>query len=221
MKSYKKAILLIVVVTSLILSACSVVQIPGTSASTASTAQSSLSTSLAAGTLLLEGTSQSITQEQASQLLPLWKGIRSLSSGGSAVEIKALYAQIQEILTAEQVQAIEQASQSDLAALATKYGVQASSSSQAAPAASGNSNSAWANSNSAPVDASMAASGTGTDMTGGTNMDVSMMTGAQSSGQTTSAQAPSTTHSQSNGTNLTYLNAVIELLQQRVSSKDA
>jgi len=64
---------------------------------------------LAVGILLLEDTDLAVDAEEAAQLLPLWKAVRSLSSSDTAAqeEIQALYDQIQETMTAEQVGAIE------------------------------------------------------------------------------------------------------------------
>ncbi len=68
-----------------------------------------LSTKLAIGTLKLEGTDQAIASDQATDLLPLWQVLNSLSSSGSAApeEITAVTEQIQETMTPEQIQAID------------------------------------------------------------------------------------------------------------------
>jgi hypothetical protein len=65
---------------------------------------------LAMGTLQLEKTDLAVTSEEAKQLLPLWKGVKSLgaSETASQEEIQALYVQIKETMTTEQVQAIEE-----------------------------------------------------------------------------------------------------------------
>ncbi len=56
------------------------------------------------GTFYLEGTDDAITSEQASEMLLLWKGVRSLSDSEtvSQAEINALYDQIEESLTKSQ-----------------------------------------------------------------------------------------------------------------------
>lgn len=66
-------------------------------------------TKLAAGIFLLEDTEQAITPEQAAELLPLWKAVKSLSADDAttADEIQALYDQIEETITPEQLAAIE------------------------------------------------------------------------------------------------------------------
>jgi hypothetical protein len=65
---------------------------------------------LIVGTLLLEGTDQQVTPEQARDLLPLWQGSSTLQRTGTGAqeEILAVLAQIEDVLTAEQLQAIEQ-----------------------------------------------------------------------------------------------------------------
>lgn len=66
-------------------------------------------TKLAIGTLKLEGTELAVSAEEARELLPLWKAVKSLSTSDtiSSDEIQALYQQIQETMSAEQTQAIE------------------------------------------------------------------------------------------------------------------
>ncbi|HUG34250.1 MAG TPA: hypothetical protein VMJ90_05735 [Anaerolineales bacterium] len=68
-----------------------------------------LSTQLLIGTFKLEDTDLAVTAEQASELIPLWQVLQSISSSDNAAqeEMDALVEQIQETMTAEQVQAIE------------------------------------------------------------------------------------------------------------------
>ena len=78
---------------TLLLAGCSSV-----SAATVSVSNSlSGATKLALGTLKLEGTSQAVTAAQASELLTLWQGYKSLdnSDTSSQVELDALVKQIQ------------------------------------------------------------------------------------------------------------------------------
>jgi hypothetical protein len=65
-------------------------------------------TQLILGTLKLEETENAVTAEQAAQLLPLWQTLQVLSESDTAAdqEIEALTTQIQETMTAEQMQAI-------------------------------------------------------------------------------------------------------------------
>ncbi len=68
-----------------------------------------METKLALGTLKLEGSDLAVTQTQASQLLTLWEAYRSISNSdtSSQVELNALEKQIQGIMTADQLKAIE------------------------------------------------------------------------------------------------------------------
>lgn len=61
------------------------------------------------GTFSLEGSDQAVSTEQAAQLLPLWKAMKSLSSSDttSQDEINALIKQIEESMTKEQMTAID------------------------------------------------------------------------------------------------------------------
>jgi hypothetical protein len=63
---------------------------------------------LVVGTLMLEDTELTVDSGQAAQLLPLWKAARSLSSSDTAAaeEVGAVYNQIEETMTPEQIAAI-------------------------------------------------------------------------------------------------------------------
>ncbi len=95
----------LIVIAAILMAGCS-----GAIAATAS-GNSGLSTAtqLAVGTLKLEGTTQAVSSTQAVQLLTLWEGYQSLSKSdtSSQVELEALVKQIQGIMTADQLQAIE------------------------------------------------------------------------------------------------------------------
>lgn len=69
----------------------------------------SIATKLAVGTLKLEDTSNAVSTTQAVQLLTLWEGYQSLSKSdtSSQLELEALVKQIQGMMTANQLQAIE------------------------------------------------------------------------------------------------------------------
>lgn len=69
-----------------------------------------LSTKLAIGTLKLEDTEFAIASDQASELLPLWQVLRTLTTSDAAAreEIDAILEQIQETMTADQLQAIDE-----------------------------------------------------------------------------------------------------------------
>jgi hypothetical protein len=67
-----------------------------------------LATQLIIGTFKLDDTQQAVTAEQAKELLPLWQVYQDISSSDTAAqeEIDALIEQVQETMTAEQMQAI-------------------------------------------------------------------------------------------------------------------
>ena len=132
----KNLFLLSAIILIFSLTACSAIQLPWASATTSSSQTSSLANfasqpvknKLAVGMLQLEGSDLAITQAQAKELLPLWKAVKSLSkdSNTTSDEMAALYVQIEGVLTANQVQAIEKLdlSTGDLTALVQKYEAQ-------------------------------------------------------------------------------------------------
>lgn len=132
--------MLLVVPVILILAACASLNLPGTTNTSNASAQQNqtggavantgsmpVADKLALGTLKLEGSANAVTAAQAKTLLPLWKAVKSLSSSSTAssAEITALYQQIQDAMTADQVTAIKDLnlSQTDLQALMKQYGV--------------------------------------------------------------------------------------------------
>jgi hypothetical protein len=140
---FKKALFIsIILALAASLAACSSVSVAGVSASLLSSSQSRLNSSssqaveskLAIGTLKLEGTDLAITATQANTLLPLWKAVRSLSndSNTTATEMAALYAQIEESMTAEQLKAIQDVTwtQADVSSLQKSYAAQTVQNSQ-------------------------------------------------------------------------------------------
>ena len=114
----------LLVLATLVLAACSSQSDSATQAGTSEAApqnanadsargddgQGSLSTQmmLAAGTLKLEDTDLAVTADQATELLPLWKAAKSLvdSDNITSEEINAIYDQIEETMTADQMAAI-------------------------------------------------------------------------------------------------------------------
>jgi len=91
------------------LAACSATQ--GTDPATQTTVdpqQTANDVKLLMGAFLLEDTDQAITPDQAGELILLWKGVKALAASDSATqaELDALYAQIEETMTAEQMTAI-------------------------------------------------------------------------------------------------------------------
>ncbi|MBN2116009.1 MAG: hypothetical protein JW730_05550 [Anaerolineales bacterium] len=99
-------------------------------------------TQLIIGTLKLEGTAQTVTAEQAAELLPLWQTLQALSDSDTAAdqEKEALIAQIQETMTAEQMQAITamNLTREDMASIMQEQGM-AMGNSQSSNTRSGNS----------------------------------------------------------------------------------
>jgi hypothetical protein len=65
-------------------------------------------TQLILGTFKLDETENAVTAEQAAELLPLWQTLQVLSESDTAAdqEMEALTTQVQETMTAEQMQAI-------------------------------------------------------------------------------------------------------------------
>ncbi len=135
-KTLQSMLMLLLVVS---MAACSGTKVSGTGAAsrspqtTASTSESPVQSKLAAGTLKLEGTDQAVTAEQAKELLPLWKAVKTLGSSDtiSQEEIQALYDQIQETLTASQIQAITKMSltQEDISTMMADLGIDMNSAS--------------------------------------------------------------------------------------------
>jgi hypothetical protein len=84
-----------------------------------------LSMKLPAGTLMLEDTDLAVTPAQAQELLSLWQMLRTLqgSSTSSQVEVEAVYDQIQEAMTPEQLAAIEEMSPEDMRSLFEELGM--------------------------------------------------------------------------------------------------
>ena len=113
----KKISFALFVIMALILTACATpagaatqansTQVPG-GANAFSNVPLSPASKLALGTLNLKTTSYAVTAEQATTLLPLWEGLRSLSQSTtfSQVEYDALVKQIQDSMTPDQTNAI-------------------------------------------------------------------------------------------------------------------
>ena len=128
-------IVIFLLLLALLLSGCSGSAATAAS-STAVTAQGATGTGqtltlnekLAAGTLKMEGTDLAVTADQAKELLPLWKAVKTLSTSDTAsqLEIEAVYQQIQDTLTAEQLASIEalDLSGSNLQQLMTDLGIE-------------------------------------------------------------------------------------------------
>ena len=83
---------------------------------------------LAFGILSLEDTQNEVDAQMAAQLLPLWKALRSLNSSDTVAqaEVQALYKQIQETMTPQQIQAIAdmRLTRENMAEISEKLGLQ-------------------------------------------------------------------------------------------------
>lgn len=105
-------------------------------------------TQLILGTFNLENTDQSVTAEQAAELLPLWQTIKVLAESDTAAqqETEALVTQVQETMTSEQMQAIADMNltRADMLRLMQEQGLAVSGS----PAGRPDTNSQGSNSNS-------------------------------------------------------------------------
>lgn len=141
---------LIIFILSLVLAACSTGNAESAmSTEAAGTTQTDLSISqLAAGSLQLINSANSITQDQASELIPLWTIYQEISNSDTTAdeEFAALNSQIQATLDSEQLSAIRNMnlSVSDIQELATSQGyispngAQSTSSTSAKAASSSN-----------------------------------------------------------------------------------
>jgi hypothetical protein len=108
-----KTTLLTLLLITLLLTACggnaSNAAVPG-SVTQGGPATGELSTTMqvAIGTIQLDATEEAVTTGQAAELLPLWETLQVLETSDTAAaeEIDALFTQIQETMTQEQMQAI-------------------------------------------------------------------------------------------------------------------
>jgi len=141
-----KKIIIIFLILAFPLSACSVLQsaqaiVQGSNPSSQNSGQNSgqnpsagitantpIESKLAIGILKLEGTNLAVTPAEAKNMLPLWQALNTLSSSPTTApeEVTAVFQQIQDTLTPEQVQAVKQmaVSQADLQALEKSLGIQ-------------------------------------------------------------------------------------------------
>ncbi len=209
--SKKTAIISIFLILVFILSACS----STTAASSTSTSQQITSSSLTLqnklglGILKLEGTSLAVTASQANTLLPLWKAVKSLSSSSltSAAEMTGLYQQIEDSLTANQVQAIQKLSltQAQLNTMIQQSSVIRTSSSSSSSNASSSNQSQFG--------------GPGMDMGGapGGSSDIAAITGQTSSSTVQTTRTVKNSASSVSQLNVQFASSVVTLLQKRIS----
>ncbi len=109
----KKASVLLLLILTLILTACSgnasnAAGPAGNAPGLGAAGELSAPMQVALGTIKLDGTENAVTAEQAKELLPLWETLRQLESSDTAAteEKDALVSQIQESMTTKQTQAI-------------------------------------------------------------------------------------------------------------------
>jgi hypothetical protein len=228
--------ILVVLPLVLVLAACASIQLPwAQSTSTqnqtnpaANIADQPVENKLALGTLNLEGTDKAVTATQAKTLLPLWKAVKSLSSSDntSAAEMTAIYQQIQEAMTAGQIQVIQglNLSPTEMQALMEKYGVQLpqggpgnqSGSTAATPGANRSSNNSAGGGGEFPGGGPGGAGGPPPDG-GGPGFDA----GGTSSGASTTQRTPvagQTGGGFRGGLNNMLVDPLIKLLEQRATA---
>jgi hypothetical protein len=199
---------------------------------TGNTASLSTAAELLVGTFKLEGTGQSVTSDQAKQLLPLWEMLQSLSTSSTSAteEIQAVVDQIKSTMTSDQMTAITamKLTQQDMMSLMSQNMALASGTADSTPMAlNGMPSSGSAPSGGMP-------SGGGGPSGGGAPPSGGMPSGgAAPSGDFPSSGASGTTGGQT-GMSTTpqavrsngmadqipspLLNALIELLKQRIQS---
>lgn len=198
--------LLIILLTACSALPTSVTALPSqTSASSSSTI--TLQDKLGIGIIKLEDTTHALTAEQASDLLPLWKAIKSLSddSTTASAEMIALYDQVQEGLTSEQVAEIDQlvVDQTVMSEMVQQYGTQTAKT-----------DGEDTSSSSSQGGGMMPPDGGGAPMGGG---EGAMMAGVQTSGSQTTQSGQTGTVSISS-INVTLADSIIKILQAKIAA---
>ena len=163
-------------------------------------------TKLVLGTINLEETDNAVTAEQAAELLPIFYVLQDLNESDTAAqeEKDGLVNQIQETLTAEQVQAIDDMSLSMRDVFALTQGGSGRSSTTGAPSTTG----AGGGGMGGPPDM-----GGGMPGGGGPN---GMPSGMTSTGNTSTSSDTSARPAMSTSTPSALFDAVIELLQKKI-----
>ncbi|HSB00318.1 MAG TPA: hypothetical protein VLE49_06695 [Anaerolineales bacterium] len=174
-------------------------------------------TQIIIGTMKLEGSAQAVTAKQAAELLPLWQTMKVLSASDTAAqqEKDALITQIQETMTAGQMQAIQNMNltRQDMASIMQEQGRAVGSSS--------NSNSQSGNSSS-NRNRGFGQGGGGFFPAGGGPPDERGGSGFAGQGQNLSreqiATAQAARQANENVVPPLLINAVIDYLQKKASS---
>jgi len=219
-----------ILILAMMLSACSSLSISPAANTTggaapASTAQPSIENKLGIGILKLEGSDQAVTSAQASNLLFLWKGVKLLSvdKTASTLELTALYQQIEEVLTPNQVEAIRQVSWSQTEV--EQYVSKATSLGGVSNVALTTSTSSTKSSSSA--NSQMGGAGGPPGGGGGPSAEMALISGmsvpvsttstttAQSAASASAAKVSSSPNSAATALNAQLANSVIALLQER------
>jgi hypothetical protein len=174
-----------------------------------------IATQLLIGTMKLDGTEQDVNAEQAVDLLPLWQVYSELLTSDIAAqeEIDGLVEQIQEAMSDEQMQAIEDMAltQQDVMAAMQENGGGMNQASQSGSSSSSESNSAGFN----PPDGGMAMDAPpdgGAGIPGGMPAASDSTSGSDSS-TTEAGQGP-----MGGGVPSALIEVLIELLQSKVNS---
>jgi hypothetical protein len=182
---------------------------PGQAPSGSSTAQAEslpIDSVAGIGIIKLEGTDNAIDKDTASNLLPLFKALKALStnSNTSVAEITALNKQIKNTLTADQITAIEnlKITSTDVNKLLKENGLTATTSSTSSSSASNREN-----------------GGMGGPPDGGGMM---MMAAGNTSSSKTQATpnavaALATSRKSAGGNNLTFADIIIKILEAKVA----
>ena len=123
----KKTLFTLIMISALALTACSGAASETVNINTDYENALPVELQLSAGSFKLEGTDLAINAAQAADLIPLWQVLNSLSASGTAApeEIDALVIQIQETMTAEQINAIiaMQLTLEDMGVVMQEYGL--------------------------------------------------------------------------------------------------
>jgi len=218
----KKLLLSVLMIFTIALTACSSTSSTSTQVGLTQTENGlPTATQLVLGSLKLEDTTNSITSEQATELLPMWQVYEELLGSDTAAqeEIDALTEQIQETMTSDQMQAITdmQLTQQDMFTAMQGASTVTTSTSQSSSnitipsgggAAGGPPDGGGGGGGGTPPD--MGGGGMPSDFSGAAPSD--MGTGSTQNTQTTSSQAQTT----SAPTVLVQL--LIQTLQQKVAA---
>lgn len=84
------------------------------------------SSQLILGTLMLDGTDNAVTQDQAEEMLPLWQLYQTMSTEDTTAsqELEAILNQIEDLFTAEQSAAMEELDYSDPIQMMAQLGIE-------------------------------------------------------------------------------------------------